>query len=406
MRTSTARLSKILAAGAAVAFGAAAALPAAASTQAAASSINWAQDGFNKADSGYNAYETAITPATVHGLRWQWSITSPVIQPGCRTPVSGQRAPIVDNGHLALTDQGGFAVYDATTGVQQWSWRSADPGEEYGPQLAASGTTLVSVPFDCRSETPSTPLTAFNLATGAQLWQVSPDLPIDSFAIDGTVMVATGSYVEGAVTRGYSLATGAVLWERTDLAGEVAADFAGKVLVSGTGGSTALNVATGTTAWTIPTAWTALAATADGSRVAVTDGSGQLAYLNGANGAVVWSKPNLADEPFVFSGGTKVALDGTRVYTEHAGTLYALNASTGATLWSVSVGAGAARPVVAGGIVYAPSAGQFAEMKLLDAATGATFNDEEPYVGIVAHAVVANGWLYVTTGRVLDAYKL
>jgi hypothetical protein len=57
---------------------------------------------------------------------------------------------------------------------------------------------------------------------------------------------------------------------------------------------------------------------------------------------------------------------------------------------------------VAGGVLYATV--QHATMAVLDPTTGSDIDVDSLYDGAIDHAVIVNAHLYVTTGRLLDAY--
>jgi outer membrane protein assembly factor BamB len=365
---------------------------ASASSVAAMASINWAQDGFNKADSGYNAFETAITPANAGALTYRFSIVSPLVANSC----GRQLPPIIDNGHLAVSDQGGFAVYDPATGVKQWDWRSPFPAENFAPQLAAIGNTLIAVSTDCISQSaPGSVIMAFNLTTGALLWSFFSPTPVFTIVIDGSILAVAGGDIEGSAVTGYNLTTGAQVWTHDDADARVALSAGGRMLVTKTdlSGSYAINVANGTVAWSSNKQWNAISANQDGSRIAATTPAGDLVWINSATGAQLWSKPALAGY---------VSVDATRVYTSRGQTITALNQTNGSTAWSATTTNDALRPVIAGGVVYVPVVGL--PMVLLTATSGASLDTTGFYQDTHGHAVVVNGWLFVTNGRILDAF--
>ena len=75
---------------------------------------------------------------------------------------------------------------------------------------------------------------------------------------------------------------------------------------------------------------------------------------------------------------------------------YALNATTGAILWSVDLkGGNGSSPAVANGVVYLGTANGI--MYALDASTGAALWSDK-LVGTLTSPVVANGVVYNTVG--------
>ncbi|EYD71625.1 Outer membrane protein YfgL [Limimaricola hongkongensis DSM 17492] len=107
-----------------------------------------------------------------------------------------------------------------------------------------------------------------------------------------------------------------------------------------------------------------------GGRVFVMDAEAGVAALS-TGGAPLWQRSLVpaADAPGQASGGG-LATDGARLYAVTGfGELVALDAATGARLWSQDMGApGAGAPAIAGGIVYAVS--RDGRGIALDAATG------------------------------------
>jgi outer membrane protein assembly factor BamB len=367
---------------------------------AATSSINWAQDGFNKGQTGYNAFETAIGASNVGSLTYRFSIVSPVAKDSC----SQQGPPIVDNGRLFISDQGGFGAYNPTTGAPLWNVREpGDPQENITPLLVASGNTVIAVETDCISQSdPPSEMTAYNATTGAPLWSVNSDPAIFSLVIDGNVVVTSGAPAEGPETAGYNLATGAQIWANSDDAADVALSAGGTMLLTNFdgSGSTAINVATGATKWTTTKVWTEFASSKDGTKIAATSGN-DVVYLNAVTGAVLWTATGIGAYCRALVGCAFAAIDATHIYIAAGATLTALNTSNGHVAWHVTVNSFLDRPVVANGVVYVPQTGD--AMDLFKASTGAQL-DGSQYVGEINHAVVVNGFLYVTNGRVMDAF--
>jgi outer membrane protein assembly factor BamB len=86
-----------------------------------------------------------------------------------------------------------------------------------------------------------------------------------------------------------------------------------------------------------------------------------------------------------------------------SGTLYALNASTGAVEWTFAGNSGFTSPVVANGVVYT-SSGQTAYA--LNALTGAKLWSLSTHTYVDSSLTVANGKLYFAIGGVFYAFGL
>ena len=113
--------------------------------------------------------------------------------------------------------------------------------------------------------------------------------------------------------------------------------------------------------------------------VAARDGSGWA--LDAANGKVIWQVPGTASPASVIGGAAPAVADGTVIFPFASGQLVALKADDGTPLWSTPVtgqrlGRGygglvdiTGDPVISGGAVYAGTAA--GRMAALDAVTGA-----------------------------------
>jgi len=111
--------------------------------------------------------------------------------------------------------------------------------------------------------------------------------------------------------------------------------------------------------------------------------------LNAATGAKLWS--------FTPSGprSSPAVANGVVYIGSFNGNLYALNAATGARLWSFNTGAAVdTAPAVANGVVYVESVGLYA----LNAATGAKLWSFAPADSDSSSPAVANGVVYAGSG--------
>lgn len=363
-----------------------------------AATTTWRTDGFGPGNTGYNPAETTITSDTVNGLSYRWSIVSPVVRDSC----GQQSPPVVSNGKLYLTDQGGIAAYNAATGATLWSRRSSSPAEESTPRLTVLGSRLLAASNYCQSTSdPDGTLKALDANTGDVLWTVRRDAPVTVLVVDGDIVVVSGQDVFDPAVTAYRLSDGAQVWTRPALLPRpVSAN--GRLLVNpynaDTGamtGSELIDIRTGEVVWNTPTTWYVLAAGPAGGPLYAAGTAGELVQINVATGATVWSVPDAA---------AQLAVDDSRLYVTHGNDLVARETATGRQLWSRSYDSQLGKPVVAGGVVYATVSGR--AVYPLNAATGADLDSgaESLYQNAVGHPIVVNGMLYVTTGRVLDAY--
>jgi outer membrane protein assembly factor BamB len=151
-------------------------------------------------------------------------------------------------------------------------------------------------------------------------------------------------------------------------------------------------------AWVTSISGDASQPTVVGNVVHVGSGDGKLYALNALTGAVMWTLPtrgSIASSPAVV-GGVVYAGSGD-------GRVFALNAGTGAVIWAAAVGVDVgSSPVVVDGVVYV---GGFGKVLALNAATGAVIWTAQTGDRVMDSPAVADGVVYV---RALDgkAYAL
>ena len=171
----------------------------------------------------------------------------------------------------------------------------------------------------------------------------------------------------------------------------------------------ALNASTGTLIWRheLSAYLTSSPAVANGVVYASAQDGGVYA-LNASTGDLIWSRqlgisPTPQATPYSNYGGLSVT-NGV-VYVQAANpasrpprpsNVWALNASTGVTIWKSSslgpLSAFGPTPAVANGIVYAGSSGH---VNAFDATTGAPIWQYQPDADAVGSPILANGVLYV-----------
>lgn len=355
----------------------------------AATATVWRTDGYGPGNTGYNPVETAIHTGSVGTLAQRWSIVSPVVRNSC----AQQSPPVVAGGRLYLTDQGGIAAYHAGTGARLWSYRFPEPADSLTPRLTVVGSRLIVAFTGCLSQSdPDGELRAFDAATGAPLWLARRDAPMHVMVVDKDVVAVSGQDVGEPEVTGYRVSDGVQVWtRRATLPRPVSAN--GRLLLTRDGGSDLVDIRTGSVLWSTTATWSVLAAGPTGGPLYAVGAAGELARISAVTAAVDWTVPGAAGQ---------LAVDGPRLYVAQGGTLVARDAVTGGQLWSREYGAPLGKPVVAAGVLYATVSGR--AVHPLNAATGDLLDDDPPYDGAVGHPVVVNGRLYVTTGRLLDAY--
>lgn len=358
----------------------------------------WSQDGYGPGNTGTNPGEHVITAANVASLKYRWSLVSPVSRGSCMA----QSSPVVAGGRLFLTDEGGFAAYNAVTGVRLWRKAVAVPADRETPKLAVAGSTLLAAADTCGSTSdPDGDLTAYNAMTGVLRWTVHRDAPMFRLVVDGNVVVVGGGDASIDAVTAYRLSDGKPLWNRTgvDLAAGVSAG--GRLLLSRADHSGALGVdlATGHTLWTVAAEWWVLAADPGGQRFFAADPNGRLVAVDAATGQKVWTVPGAGG---LNGGVAEVAVDATRIYVSHQDEVLTLYTKNGQKAWSRDLFGSVGRPVVAGNVLYVPAERQ--PLAMMEPSTGNVLDDSSPIVEVFGHPVIVDGRLYVTDGRLLDTY--
>jgi outer membrane protein assembly factor BamB len=365
---------------------------------AKAAPSSWAQDGYGPGNTGDNPAEHTITSANVASLRYRWSLLSPVVRGSCMA----QSPPVVADGRLFLPDQAGIGAYNAVTGTRLWRRAVKWPGDQETPKLAVIGSTLLAAADTCGSVSdPDGDLTAYNAATGATRWTLHRDAPIYQMVVERNVVVLGGGDAGDDVVSAYRLSDGKQLWTRSgaELGSSVSAG--GRLLLTKADhtGAFAADLVTGKVLWSVTAQWSVLAADLGAKRFFAADPGGRLFAVNAATGAVQWS----VDGAGGLNGGlAQVAADAARIYASQGEHLIALRLGDGEKVWDRDLFGEVGRPVVAGDVVYVTAEDQ--PLTMLEPSTGNVVDDSSPIADGYGHPVIVDGRLYVTSGRLLDAY--
>jgi outer membrane protein assembly factor BamB len=212
-------------------------------------------------------------------------------------------------------------------------------------------------------------------------------------AQDGSFSLTAPAVVEGVVysgTNAFDAATGQLLWA-TNSGGDSPAVSKGTVYIDTQNGLCAYTAASGTNLWCAGNNYLPDAP----SGAAVVDGIayfgsalGSVFAIDAASGAQLWSAPissdNAASSPAVANGVVYINGDG----------LFAFDAKTGAQLWSSSIVDGTSSPAVVGGVVYCSGR----VLAALNATTGAVLWSASPGgpLSILGDSpAVAKGTVYI-----------
>jgi outer membrane protein assembly factor BamB len=379
-----------------------------------ATSVNWLQYRRDNQRSGFDPYETQITPATVAGL-YATAITGVTFDIGAAPVVYKGLVYIVAPSWIdpdSVKDEMTVYAFDAITGVKKWTYvvgcRSGAGGN---PGISTTANALiVSMTAGCGSSTGSGSLLALNPYTGALKWSMSPNFS-GTPAIVGSTVYVTAADPYPTYMMSINAATGAINWT---IDPEPEAEFSDPTVASGViyvregfgcgwgapvcaGQLTAINANTGARLWTKGSA------TGDpsvaGSKIYVACDLGVCAY--NTSGVLRWSTEG--------SAGAEVAIANGKAYmTCDTESLCAVNATTGAFAWKTDLSTliypqiDVYSPVVAGGVVYVGTSSCC--VAAFDAATGAYLWTMGPPG--VRNPIVLNGKAYFVSENRLYIYGL
>jgi outer membrane protein assembly factor BamB len=335
-----------------------------ADAQAASSPADWTQfhrDNMQR----WNPYETMLSPSNVSGLPVMWTI--PI--GGNFTNQAPLSAPAIVNGVVYFGDED-FHVYavDARTGAKLWSFATGDI--VFSSPAVANGVVYVGS-MDHN-------VYALNATTGAKLW---------SFDSRG-VFLTDPAVVNGVVYVGASVSgpTGPPV-----------------------GYMYALNATTGAKLWSFAAGNSLNISPAVANGIVYFDtNEGKVYALNAASGVLLWSYTNTMDSCITNS---PAVANGVVYVGSCSGNMYALNATTGAKLWIHALALGGSiqqgsfdSPAVANGVVYVGSVefssqadANFGKVYALDATTGAQLWSVTSKTPFYTAPAVANGVVYATS---------
>ena len=228
---------------------------------------------------------------------------------------------------------------------------------------------------------------ALDASTGAKLWS-NPTGPVSSSpaVVNGVLYVGSSDHI-------YALnaSNGAKLWSYNTgssvLSSPAVADSV--VYIGSSSAVLALNAGTGALLWEFPIVNGVFSSPAVANGVVYVGGEDLNFYaLDASTGAKLWSYTagNVESSPAVSNGVVYFGSDDDKVY--------ALNASTGAKLWNYTTGYFVeSSPAVANGVVYVGSADL--NVYALDASTGAKLWSLHTASSVETSPAVANGVLYI-----------
>lgn len=304
---------------------------------------SWPKFHYDLASTGFNPKETILSPATVPGLQLKWSI------------LAGEAvvASVIANGvvyahsNCCGTQTAVLYAVDAATGARRWSAR--ETGDSSGLTVAGGKVFSTTIVDEL--------LHAYDARTGFERWAVQGDLPWSAPVVVGSVLYASTS-----VLWAIRASDGAVLWKGRDIIdGQLA--YANGLLYA-----TSLNACV----------------------LAADPRTGRIQWKTCPGGEI-------DSTPTVVGGRVFVATRGLGDGTE-----YAIDAITGAVLWTgVTLGENFSSAAAANGLIYVGTAGGTEYAFPQDCVTPCqpvwTFKGGDESGHFPADASVANGVVYTGT---------
>ncbi len=294
---------------------------------------NWRQYGFDCQNTGYNPYETALSPTTVGELQVDWTRSF---------GWSVYSNPAMVDGVVYMGTYGDY-VYALNAETGETIWSRYTNGTVGGPAVI-DGMVYVGSRH-------SPMVYALDAETGEPIWTST----IGGIVVDTSPTVDDGVVYMGAEDgKLYALdaATGDVLWSGINSDDQIFTASVGNNMVyaSSRGDSKlyALDIKTGDTIWTVTLGHKIMSAAVAGSVVFAGAADGNLYALDALTGDMLWSAMTGGNEvyaPAVANGVVYVGADDNA--------LYAFDIDTHELLWSATTrGAIEGIPTVANGVVY------------------------------------------------------
>jgi outer membrane protein assembly factor BamB len=340
---------------------------------------SWSTFQYSMTRTGVNPWENVLSVNNTSSLEVTWSKTG---QAGAGT------SPILSQGRV-FVGQGSTLVARAPLDGRVL-WSRAMGGELTATPAVSGDSVIVPVGF--------AQVVALRADTGSVIWQFNAGRMA---AFNDSAAVASSRVFVSGNGRLYALAlgTGRQLWSRpmTAVHGPPAL-WNGKLLIGHQTSITAYSQATGAVLWNnpLPSGYRSTPAIVNG--VAYWADGESLRALNADTGAEIWSRPNVI--------GSYPAVSGSIIYLPETDGLHAYSTVDGSNLWSIPTDdpLDDEAAIVANGVVYfgenhfstLPGDGN-GELIAADASTGTVLLDTPMGAPIRRGPIVVNGRVVLST---------
>jgi outer membrane protein assembly factor BamB len=362
---------------------------------------DWAQFGSDAGRSGFNPGESSLGASVIPDLVRRWA--QPVGYSNLGDPVVvGNTVYLLGSTSNGTGTAACLEKLDARTGRLTQTWPALGTGGAdvpSRPRLAVGDGAVYWMYWSGYGDL----LMASDPSTGEQRWRNTDASGSAVVTVDGNDVILSDPPILGASDqRGlYVFAgdTGSTLWtlplNTTVMARPAVADgtiFA--VVISAAGSQLEARAeATGALKWARPTSGAYDVAVVAEGKVVVSSVGGLFAY-DAATGRLLWSRTDLVpmqDDPSVANGSVYVAQASPNTSTP---SLVDLDLGTGASRWATPLPvASRSKPAVANGVVYI--GGTDGTLYALDAGSGAVLTRLRTGGSVVSSPVVAQGQVYV-----------
>jgi len=369
---------------------------------------NWVQTYLNAGHTSYNSQETTLSTSNVSGLTLLWG----------QSVAGGVTAFALDAGTIYAQGQGSsspnLAAINAANGTTLWTITTGNGGEGISGNTVATGSGFVFAGCASASASGAGAVCAYGKSHGRLVWQFSNPCHCLPEARVGAPLVYSGGVVYFGYTNGGSGAneyivaaaasTGDVLWTYVTGTSNTlgsAAPVVGNGMVyftcGGTGfsGVCAVSQSSGSFVWSANFGTGTMGLTLGSNNVLYVNGgsTNQFVALNATTGATLWTVTgNSSQFPVSVAKGIIYATGSDRY-------VHALHAPTGHEIWSLNL-ASESSVSIANGVLYDDQEGPNNPATAAYAVSDGSllWSSPLPASNLNPPPIVANGILYITNG--------